>query len=146
MKLQRTCSKVNNVIINSPMLRGSPVRTQDVGEGKMSTKNTLLLHTKLFRALRNGSGNAVNTRKWISFASSRSSRTFFVPPTRSKSDSPMCSQPVESVNRWSRPEGLWQPEDGGNTHWEHPRETADPRFAWTTGEPRPVERSRLPKY
>ena len=90
MKLQRTCSKVNNVIINSPMFRDSRMRTQDVGEGKMSTKNTLLLHTKLFRALRNGSENTMNTRKWISFASSRSSRTFFVPQTRSKGATAQC--------------------------------------------------------
>ena len=63
MKHQRVCSNVNNVIIDSPMFRDSPVRTQDVGEGKMSTKNTLLLHTKLFRALRNGSENTMNTRE-----------------------------------------------------------------------------------
>ena len=76
-----------------------------------------------------------------------------VPPTLSlyhelgqESDCPMCSQPTGDFNRWSRPEGLWQPEDGGYAHWGHPRATADPRFAWITGEPRPVGRSRLPTY
>ena len=146
MKLQKNCSIVNNVIVNSPMFRDSHMRTQDVGEGKMSPKNTLLLHTKLFRALRNGSENTIKR-------AGGSASLHHVLPALSlyhelgqESDCPMCSQPTGDVNRWSRPEGHWQPEDGGNTHWGHSLETADPRFAWTTGEPRPVERSRLPKY